>query len=573
MKYSKKFLLTTIFFGIAGQALVAQIFTTKTYPKDYFSNPLNIPINLAGNLGELRPNHYHMGLDIKTQQRENLPVHAAADGYVSRIKIEPAGFGRAIYINHPNGYTTVYCHLNDFNPQIEAWVKQQQYNLESWKVFLDVPANLFVVKKGDFIAYSGSTGGSQAPHVHFEIRKTADDVNVNPMLFGFPISDNTSPVITRLALYNRLTSVYEQTPRMLPIKKIAGGYETSQDVVTVSNAKVSFAVGTYDTQSGSSNQNGVFQGELYDNDKAVIGFEMDNISYDETRYINAHVDYKMKANGGPYVEHLSELPGYIHSIYKKVSGDGVIDLSDKAVHNIKIIIKDAYGNSSSLKTKVQWNGSVTPASTAAGKMFYPMMLDVSENPECEFYMGERCLYDSVHIAYKTSAATAPAAVSAIHTIGAPYVPLQEPMVVRIKPNKALSPEEQSKVVMQRFAGAKKEVMAVEWNNGWASAKFRDFGSYQLLVDNEPPVITPVGFANGSNVSHLSRLVISVKDNFGKYKNFRAELDGKWLRFTNDKGLSFIYKMDEKFLPGTHTLKISVEDEAGNKSEKEFTLTR
>jgi hypothetical protein len=360
---------------------------------------------------------------------------------------------------------------------------------------------------------------------------------------------------------------------MLPIKKIAGGYETTQDVITVSNAKVSFAVGTYDTQSGSNNQNGVFQGELYENGRAIIGFEMDNISYDDTRYINAHVDYKMKANGGSYVEHLSELPGYINSIYKKVNGDGVIDLSDRAVHNIKIIIKDAYGNASFVQTKVQWNGSATPASTAAGKMFYPLMLDVSENPECEVYMGDKCLYDSVHIAYRAGAATAPAAVSAVHTIGAPYIPLQEAMVVRIKPSKVLTPDEQSKVVMQRFAGSKKEVQAVEWNNGWAASKFRDFGSFQLLVDNEAPEITPVGFANGSNVGHLSRLVINVKDNFGKYKNFRAELDGKWLRFTNDKGLSFIYKIDEKFLPGTHTLKISVEDEAGNKSVKEFTLTR
>lgn len=573
MKQSKRFLLTSLIFGIVAQSLNAQIFPPKTYPKDYFSNPLNIPINLAGNLGELRPNHYHMGLDLKTQQHENLPVHAAADGYIARIKIEPAGFGRAIYINHPNGYTTVYGHLNDFNPQLEAWVKQQQYRLESWKVFLEVPPNMFVVKKGDFIAYSGNTGGSQGPHLHFEIRRTADDVNLNPMLFKFPIADNTAPVITRFTVYNRLASVYEQTPRMLPVKKVAGGYETTQDVITVSNSKISFAVGCYDTQSGSTNQNGVYEGELYDNDNPVVGFQMDNISYDNTRYLNAHIDYKLKANSGPYLQHLSELPGYIHSIYKKVNGDGVINLSDKAVHTIKIIIKDAYGNSSVLKTKVQWNGSATPASTASGKMFYPLMLDVSENKDCEFYMGERCLYDSVHIAYRTSAATAPSAVSAIHTIGAPYIPLQEAMVVRIKPVRQLSAQDELHVVMQRFAGNKKDVEAVEWNNGWAASKFKDFGSFQLLLDTEAPEIIPVGFGNGSNVSGASKLVINVKDNFGKYKNFRAELDGKWLRFTNDKSLSFIYKMDEKFLPGTHTLKISVEDEAGNKTVKEFTLTR
>ena len=153
-----------------------------TYPKGYFRNPLNIPISLSGNFGELRPNHYHMGVDIKTAARENLPVYAAADGYISRIKIEPGGFGRAIYITHPNGYTTLYAHLNNFAAKIDAFVKQQQYANESWKVELDVSPALLPVKKGDFIAYSGNTGGSQAPHLHFEIRRTSDDVNVNPLL-------------------------------------------------------------------------------------------------------------------------------------------------------------------------------------------------------------------------------------------------------------------------------------------------------------------------------------------------------------------------------------------------------
>ncbi|MEP7278133.1 MAG: M23 family metallopeptidase, partial [Bacteroidota bacterium] len=154
-----------------------QVFSPTHYPQGYFRSPLDIPISLAGNFGEMRPNHYHMGFDLKTDHHENMPVHAAADGYIAKIKIEPAGFGRAIYINHPNGFTTVHGHLNAFVPALDAWLKQQQYLLESWKVFLDVPPGLFPVKKGDLIAYSGNTGGSQGPHLHFEIRTTNEDVN------------------------------------------------------------------------------------------------------------------------------------------------------------------------------------------------------------------------------------------------------------------------------------------------------------------------------------------------------------------------------------------------------------
>src|SRR3954465_7903407 len=152
-----------------------------------------------------------MGLDIKTNARENLPVYAAADGYISRIKIEPYGFGRAIYITHPNGFTTVYAHLNAFNPALEKWLKDQQYQKQSWKVFLELTPDLFPVKKGDFLANSGNTGGSQAPHLHFEVRRTDGDVNVNPFLFGFPITDNVPPQLQRLAIYDRTRSVYEQS--------------------------------------------------------------------------------------------------------------------------------------------------------------------------------------------------------------------------------------------------------------------------------------------------------------------------------------------------------------------------
>jgi hypothetical protein len=244
------------------QLLQAQLFPPTSYPKGYFRNPLEIPMNLSGNFGELRSNHYHMGLDLKTNARENQPVYAAAEGYIARIKIEPAGFGRAIYINHPNGYTTLYAHLNDFSPKLENWVKQQQYARESWSIFLDLTPDLFPVKKGDFLAYSGNTGGSQAPHLHFEIRRTQDDVNVNPLLFGFPLADNTNPRILRLAVYDRTKSLYEQLPRIIPVKAAGSSYTTSPVLLTVASPKISFAITAFDTHTGSPTLNGIYEARL-----------------------------------------------------------------------------------------------------------------------------------------------------------------------------------------------------------------------------------------------------------------------------------------------------------------------
>ena len=550
-----------------------QMFPVENYPKGYFRNPLDIPISLAGNFGELRPNHYHMGFDLKTDHHENLPVHATADGYISHIKIDAGGFGRAIYINHPNGFTTVHGHLNAFMPALDAWLKEQQYKQESWRVLLDVPANLFPVKKGDIIAYSGNTGGSQGPHLHFEIRKTADDVNRNPMLFNLPLADNVKPTIKRLAWYDRRLSLYEQLPKLIAIKKKADGYGSISPVITVSAPKISFAISASDTHSGSTNPNGIFEAAIYDNDKPVVGFQMDKISYDNTRNINAHIDYKTHATGGPYLQQLFLLPGYLNSIYKPVSGNGAIDISDGAVHEIKIYVKDGNNNTSVLFTKVKYSGTPSALPVEAGKVFYPLTLNVYETPECEFYIGEHCLYDSVHIAYKKTAAADAGILSAVHTIGAAYIPLQEAMTVRIKPTVVVDAAKRNRVVMQHFAGNKHDITKVEWQKDWATAKFREMGSFQLLADEEPPVIVPIGFTDGANLSKALRIVFVIKDNLESFKNFRAELDGKWLRFTNDKGKSFIYIFDEKCGAGSHTLKVSVEDEAGNVAVKTFTFTR
>lgn len=551
----------------------AQIFPEKDYSKGYFRSPVNIPISLAGNFGELRPNHYHMGMDVKTQQKENLPVYAAAEGYISRIKIEPAGFGRAIYIDHPNGLTTVYCHLNDFTPKLEAYLKQQQYQQESWKVFLELPPDLFPVKKGDFIAYSGNTGGSQGPHLHFEIRTTNDDVCLNPQLFGFNIPDNTKPNILRLAVYDRNKSVYEQAPRLIPVKRSGASFITTPGTISVSSDKISFAITAYDTHTGSSNLNGIYEAVMYDNDEPVIGFQMDRIGYESTRYLNAHIDYRTKSTGGPYLQHLSELPGYVNSVYKKVKGDGVIDLSDGNVHAIKIVVKDAAGNTSVLTYRVQYNGAAITKPWTAGKLFYPLMLDVYEDSSCEFYIGERSLYDAVHIRHTVSASANPAVVSDVHSIGNTYIPLQDSFMVRLKAKSSIPPDKRDRVVMQRTGGPKKDVIKVEWQNEWAAARFRDFGNFQLIVDETPPQIVPSGFTNGSDLSKATRISFTIKDNLEKFKNVRATLDGKWLRFTNDKGRTFIYRFDEMCPKGQHTLVITAEDEAGNVQTSSYKFTR
>jgi hypothetical protein len=622
-----------------------QLFPATAYPRDYFRDPLDVPISLAANFGELRPNHYHMGLDIRTQHRENLPVYAAADGYVARVSIEPGGFGQAVYINHPNGYTTVYGHLNKFFPALAAWVHHEQYRRQSWQVYLEIPPTLFPVKKGELIAYSGSTGGSQGPHLHFEIRRTAGDINLNPLLFGLPVMDRNPPTIKSLAWYDRNLGIYDQSPQLIathidPPRWASGrasyahaDYSITPSLLIVHTTRISFALSAFDSQTGSTNPNGIFEADLFEDDRPIIGFRMDKISYDNTRNINAHIDYKTRERGGPFLQQLFFLPGYpLPSIYRIPArngaasegldpaalpatkgsastaptdpaslaivgahpADGVLDIGDGRPHKIEIRVLDTDSNSCTLGFQVQYQPSSTPPTLEAdspavntGKKFYPGMVDGLESPGCAFYLAEKSLYDSATLGaivtgYPGSGHSLPGGVSSTYAIGVPWVPLLEPLLVRLQdahtqrtdslPGNAWTTQEQ-KIVMVRSNGDQKDTRRPEWHDGWASARFREFGNFQLVEDTVPPTITPLAPLNGANLARASRIAFSVKDDLGAVLNFKAELDGAWLCFTNDKGLAFIYTFDEHCPPGPHTLKVSAEDVAGNRTVKEYHFTR
>ncbi|HLX66099.1 MAG TPA: M23 family metallopeptidase, partial [Puia sp.] len=395
MRYLFTVVISLCWLPVPAQSF-SSLFVAAEYPQHDFRDPLGIPMSLAANFGELRPNHYHMGLDIRTQHRENLPVYAAADGYIARVQIEPFGFGQAIYIRHPNGYTTVYGHLNRFIPALAAYVEQQQYRQQSWTVDLTIPAGQFPVKQGEQIAWSGNTGGSQGPHLHFEIRLTAAGINLNPLLFGLPVEDRVPPKITRLAWYDGGQGIYEQQAHVLPVQL---GRLPAGAILTVPVARIGFAISASDAQSDSLNPNGIYRAILEEDNRPVLGFQLDHISYDDTRNINAHIDYKTRATGGPFLQQLFFLPGYpFPSIYRvpgpaggfdpaaragdtaqrtRIAGrpaDGFIDLSDGRAHAIGIVVSDTRDNRTRIGFTVQYRPGAAPAGdTITGKRFYPGM--------------------------------------------------------------------------------------------------------------------------------------------------------------------------------------------------------
>ena len=542
-------------------------------PTGYFRNPLNIPMEIVANMGELRPNHWHMGLDIRTNQKENLQVHTAAPGYVAHIGIRPQSFGRFIIINHPNGLSTLYAHLNDFNPQLEEYVTAQQYAQETWAIELDFPKDKFPVNRDQLIAYSGNTGGSQGPHLHFEIFETKSTRRLNPLLFGFPLMDDVPPTLVRLAMYNRHKSVYEQLPALLAVKKTDSGYILPKvPVLKTGLNKLSFGLQCFDRISGSSNEDGVFSAALFVDDRLYSRFAIDSISYASTAYMNAQIDYKYRYNGGAFLQHLSRLPGDLGGVYNPGQNDGVVELNDTLPHAIRIEVRDSYNNLSELNFLLQYNEGLKSTMMPVGNSsFPPGQVNVLDKPDFEIYLPENSLYDTVPSLYSRNPATSPYAVSAAHQLNDASYPLQDEMTVRIKPINPLPADWKNRLVIQRTGGRNETRKAVTQGD-WLSAKFGDFGVFQAYADILPPTINSIGNGDTVNLSPASRILFTPSDNFG-IRSFRAELNGEWLRFTNDKGRNWIYRFDERCPYGTYHLKVMVEDIAGNTTVKEWWFKR
>ncbi|WP_326981266.1 M23 family metallopeptidase [Chryseobacterium sp. MYb264] len=537
----------------------------QNYPQGYFRNPLNIPINLAANFGAVRSNHFHMGLDIRTNSQENLSVVAAADGYVSRIKVERYGFGNAVYITHPNGYTTVYAHLNKYFDKLDEYVKNQQYKDEKWEQDISFSPNQFPVTKGQLIALSGNTGGSAGPHLHFEIRDTKTEECINPLLFGFNIPDGIAPIISGLYWYDRRFSTYEPGANGIVVKK-AGSVYTS-NIIQVNSPQISFAIKAVDKANQGFNL-GIYDAELLMDGKLVYSFKIDRIHYNDTRYINGCVDYIKFVRDKMSIQHLSNLPGMKLPNYSSGS-NGMINLSDNEIHNIEIILKDVNGNTSRLTTKVQMNNSSEKVSSNS-KTVFPNESKTIKTENAEINLSKNAVYDAVN--FNMSEKSDAEAVSNAIILNSPYIPVHDNYSLKIKPNRKLSNEEKNKTVIELNYGSDKNIIKPKWSGDWAEGQFNRLGTARLLLDNGLPSVSP-SWKEGSVVT-TSSLRLKGSTKIGDIESFRAELDGKWLSFARIKD-DFVYVFDEKCPKGSgsHTLKVTTINTAGNSNTQTFTFQR
>jgi hypothetical protein len=554
----------------------------KKYPQGYFRNPLGIPMQVTANFGELRSNHWHMGFDLRTDQKENYPVFAAADGYIAHAGIRALSFGKYLVVRHPNGFSTLYAHLNSFSPEVESFVRQKQSELQSWPVEMNFDSTHFKVKKGDTIALSGNTGGSQGPHLHFEIIESTSGRSLNPQLFGLPVMDDVPPFFSKLAIYDRHAGTYLQQPKMIQVVKTDSGYITKPRKIATGSSKISFAIGAADRITGSKGENGIYGSMLYADNEPQVAFILDSMNYQESDYINAHIDRKYKNSNDTYLQHLSRLPGFRGRVYEEISGSGIIDLKDTAIHFISIEIFDTEENIAVLNFQVQYSDSLAKKikRQAKERLLVPGQVNIIEENEFEAFFPETTIYDSVPVMYSRQEYFPVGSVTARHLFGDPVYPIHNSIYIRLLPSKKITPEFRDKIIMTREWQGKRSIRKAEWQQQWLSAKFDVFGNYQAFIDSVPPQVnTPVTVrlpgkkkSDTLDLSPADKIIFTPTDNFA-VKSFRAELDGRWLMFDNDKAVNHVYKFDEQCPFGLHELKVRVEDLAGNITEKSWWFKR
>src|SRR6478609_4349297 len=339
-------------------AFTTTLFAQVEYPKDYFSSPLDIPLKLSGNFGELRPNHFHAGFDMKTLQKEGLNVYAVADGYVSRIKISTFGNGKTIYIDHPNGFTSVYGHLQRATDSIESYIKKTHYQEKSFEIEMYFKPNQMPVKKGQLIALSGNTGASEGPHLHFEFRDTKSEKIINPMFFGFDalLQDTKKPIVSNLYVYPLDSkTVVNHSQRRIPVNLSLQKDGTYLADKVLANGKIGFGITTFDYDDVSFNKNGTFNVDLSNNGKSIFGYQFNTYAFDEMRYINALIDYSFYRKTSQRIQKLFMNPPYNLSIIKTDESNGVITVTPNLTNVCRLEVSDYYGNKTTIAIPVEYD--------------------------------------------------------------------------------------------------------------------------------------------------------------------------------------------------------------------------
>lgn len=559
----------TILF-VAAIAFAADI-SSQVPDKEIFISPLRDQPSLSASFAELRSDHFHSGLDYKTGGVTGKDVLAIDEGYVYRIAVSPTGFGRALYVRHSSGYSSVYGHLKSFRPDIEEFVKRRQYEQKNFTVSLFPQRDQFRVARGEVIAWSGNSGGSSGPHLHFEIRESSSEDPVNPLIFNLGVSDRIRPVIDKVILYplSRSSSVNSSRSSMtLRAVPLNGSYGIASGEIPVICGETGIGLKCWDSFDNSTNRCGIYTIDLQVDELKVYGFTADRFAFSESRYINSHIDYAAKASGNEYIHRLFIQPGNRLSMYDGHVRRGVLSFSDDGEHDIKITVTDVHGNKSWLSFKIRSVSKtpIPPAEVICSKILpYGKASDfTADGIRITFPAG--AFYDTLFFDYKVRNHTR-TFLSPVHSVHNETVAVHDRFRLSIRPDTVPKGRESKMCLAQVSSKGVVSYSGGDYKYGFLSGDVTKLGDYTVTIDTISPVIRP-SFAAGANLTGRQSFTVTITDDFSGIRSYETLIDGEWALAEYDaKNNLLIYRPEKQFLKENtiHLMELTVTDDRGNKS--------
>ena len=538
------------------------------FPQDYFRSPVSTPLRLSGTFGELRPNHFHYGIDIKGAVGD--PLFAAADGYVKRITVQAGGYGKVLYLSHPNGYTTVYAHMDRFADGIEAHVKRRQYEFEQFEVDLVLEAHEFPVLKGDQIGNIGLTGRSFGPHLHFEVRDSKTDTPINPLLFNFNVPDDRAPRLQQLKIYQLSAAGHTVDANTTDLLARGNSYSVRGDTIHVEGAHTGLALRNYDPMTGVHNKNGIYALELLVEDSLLYSFSMDKLSFKEMLYSNAHLDYEEQVLRQHYFHRAFLLPANRLSIYKTAINQGIIKLAKGQSCDVRLLVQDFEGNQSELAFVLKrGNASVKQEPLGYTYQLVPEQEHLLRTDALEVYFPEGAFYETLYLRYDTTQEHSSGVYSAVHQIHDYKTPVHKRFHLSILPE--FLPDSLASKAFIAYCGKGDEIVNCggSWEGAFLKTRVRHLGDYSVMVDQIPPTITPISFRY--DMRWRNQMSFTIMDNFpssgqARDLDYYATIDGEWILMEFDAKTNILtHHFEDSLARGEHRLILVVEDSLGNQS--------
>ncbi len=535
--------------------------------------PLKGPFSFSGGFGELRLNHFHTGLDFRTAGQIGIPVLAAKSGTIVRVTVSPSGYGHALYLRHSDGNTTVYGHLSRFHPKIEEYVKSEEYRLKNFAVDLNISTDKFSFEKGDTIAWSGNTGSSGGPHLHFEIRNSESERPQNPLFYLTSIQDNSSPRITSLFLYPlSVASHVNKSRNKQKFETQCSKRNSTLRIQTLPEVfgEIGIGIQTEDDFNGIGLKCGIYSAELFVDQEFVFSFKMDHLAFDQGRYVNSHIDFEDLVKNRRWIHRLFLQPGNKMDIYSTNSDKGILHLTDGKIHQVKIVVADAFNNTNVLSFKLLSKKEIlpTPHQVSYTKHFDFNQSNGFENSELKIGLPAESLYDNLNFEYLGETAKS-SYFSQIHHIHNQFVPLHKAYFLAIKTHSIPYKYQSKALIVKIESSGRLNSVGGDYKEKWITAYPRAFGNFAVVLDTIPPVIKALSIKENKILINKSKIEFKITDNLSGIGSYRGEIDGSWVLFEYDaKTNTIFYLLDKQRITmnKTHNLVLSVDDERNNRTE-------